>query len=69
MPIYEYKCTQCKHIFEEFQKVGETGENLHCPACGAPAPEKMFSAFASSGNEISKVGSSGGHSCGSSGFG
>ncbi|HPG37887.1 MAG TPA: zinc ribbon domain-containing protein [bacterium] len=71
MPIYEYKCAHCNHIFEEFQKSGETGANLKCPACGATAPEKMFSSFAASGlgHTASGSGSSSGHSCGSGGFG
>lgn len=33
MPTYEYECTECKHIFEEFQKI--TDKPLKkCPKCG-----------------------------------
>jgi len=33
MPTYEYECTQCKHTFEEFQKI--TDKPLtKCPKCG-----------------------------------
>jgi len=69
MPIYEYKCKHCGHVFDEFQKVGDTGENLKCPSCGAAKPEKMFSAFASCGGDTASISSSGGASCGSGGFG
>jgi len=69
MPIYEYKCKQCGNVFEEFQKVGDTGENLCCPSCGTPRPEKMFSAFTSSGGDVPSLSSTGGPSCGSGGFG
>lgn len=32
MPTYEYECTKCKHIFEEFQKI--TDKPLQrCPKC------------------------------------
>lgn len=32
MPTYEYECTKCKHIFEEFQKI--TDRPLRrCPKC------------------------------------
>lgn len=32
MPTYDYKCTECNHIFEEFQKM--TDEPLEvCPSC------------------------------------
>lgn len=33
MPTYEYKCTECNHLFEIFQKM--TDEYLkECPKCG-----------------------------------
>jgi len=41
MPIYEYKCTKCGHIFEELRSIID-GEGATCPKCGAPA-KKIFS--------------------------
>jgi len=41
MPIYEYKCTKCGHIFEELRSMTD-GEGATCPKCGAPA-KKIFS--------------------------
>lgn len=35
MPIYEYRCTQCRHVFETYQSVGEPAPN--CPQCGSPS--------------------------------
>lgn len=32
MPIYEYQCTHCGHIFEEIQKITDDPV-LHCPEC------------------------------------
>ena len=33
MPFYDYKCTVCEYLFEEFQKI--TDESLtKCPECG-----------------------------------
>jgi putative FmdB family regulatory protein len=49
MPIYEYKCTACGHRFDVLQRLGADGSDLICPACGAVKPQKMLSAFASSG--------------------
>lgn len=49
MPIYEYKCNQCDHVFEEFQSMGAGNDSVKCPNCGTPKPERLFSAFASSG--------------------
>ena len=47
MPLYEYKCSDCGHVFEEL--VGKTvpdGSPL-CPACRSDNTERMFSTFAS----------------------
>lgn len=34
MPTYEYKCTECEHTFEAFQKMND--EPLkECPECGS----------------------------------
>jgi putative FmdB family regulatory protein len=42
MPIYEFECSTCKHIFERLMKVGEGQEGLACPACGALNPKKLI---------------------------
>lgn len=46
MPIYEYCCQQCGHCFEVLQKMGEEGDSLTCPRCGAPKPVKKVAACA-----------------------
>ncbi len=51
MPIYEYKCTKCDHVFEVFQRMGAEGSELNCPVCKTPKPKKIFSAFASTGGD------------------
>ncbi len=65
MPIYEYKCKNCGKKFEEFQPLNAGNENVICPNCNTPQPERLFSAFSSSGASIGTTVSSG--SCGSSG--
>ena len=42
MPIYEFECTACKHIFESLMKVGESEEAQACPACGAANTTKLI---------------------------
>ncbi len=73
MPIYEYECKKCGKIFDAYQRLGEKGEDLKCPVCGAEKPTKKVSSFSSCGSGGSGSGSySGGGSCGSgysSGFG
>jgi putative FmdB family regulatory protein len=43
MPIYEYECIRCNHIFERIMKVGE--EAPACPACGANRPRRRIAPF------------------------
>ena len=62
MPIYEYQCKKCERFFERFQNVGEGGESLTCPYCGAKKPERILSSFSSSKSSES----SGASSCGPS---
>ena len=42
MPIYEFECSACNHIFERFMKVGEDYECLTCPECSAIKPKKLI---------------------------
>ena len=48
MPIYEYNCKNCREKFEEFQSIGADNEDLICPKCSTPRPERIFSSFSSS---------------------
>ena len=41
MPIYEYCCPECDHVFEEWQKDFEDRE-AECPKCGG-AGKRMIS--------------------------
>ena len=47
MPIYEYKCSKCGNLFDVFQSIGSSNENLNCPSCGEPKPDRIFSIFGS----------------------
>ena len=67
MPLYEYRCTACRHRFEILQRMGEGAEGLACPRCGAAGVEKQFSTFASAGGGESAGADAGG--CGAPGCG
>lgn len=43
MPLYEYSCGQCKHIYERLLR-SHTDPAPPCPKCGHPTPEKLLSA-------------------------
>ena len=68
MPIYEYRCQACGNRFDVLQRSSEGEEKLTCPRCGAPAPEKMISACATSISagsfEMPSGGCAGGCCCG-----
>lgn len=36
MPLYEYKCEKCGHVFEKIEKVSAS-TTKKCPKCGAKA--------------------------------
>ena len=43
MPIYEYRCTACKHELEAIQKFSDA-PLVTCPKCGAESLRKLLSA-------------------------
>ncbi len=43
MPIYEYECTACGHVFERVMKIGEN--QPACPACGVTETQKRIAPF------------------------
>ena len=42
MPLYEYKCKKCGHLFEKIQKFSDNPIKK-CPECGGPV-EQVLSA-------------------------
>ncbi|WP_048818049.1 FmdB family zinc ribbon protein [Desulforamulus hydrothermalis] len=45
MPIYEFRCSKCRHKFQKLCRLGETGQNLICPVCQSPSPVRVMSGF------------------------
>jgi putative FmdB family regulatory protein len=43
MPLFEYRCTACKHAFEALVR---TGDLPSCPACASQELERQISLFA-----------------------
>ena len=42
MPLYEYRCAACKHLFEVIQKYSDEPVAV-CPSCGGGPVEKLLS--------------------------
>ena len=68
MPLYEYRCHNCKAAFEVLQNLGQTAKGLACPECGDEEVEKQFSTFASTGSRSFSAGLGGAGCGGGSGF-
>ncbi len=62
MPIFEYRCKNCKKIFEELVRNKE--QVITCPECNKSDVEKLMSASVQIGGE-SKGGGSSCSSCSS----
>jgi putative FmdB family regulatory protein len=42
MPIYEYGCDSCKHVFEEIQRFSDPDPD-RCPSCGQSPVRRLIS--------------------------
>lgn len=47
MPIYEYICNRCGHVFDVL-RLYSSGDSVTCPSCGAGDVAKKLSAFSCS---------------------
>lgn len=49
MPLYDYKCPHCEHVFEEMRPMAERA-TAECPRCGKAAEKTLSSFFTSRGS-------------------
>lgn len=56
MPIFDYQCLKCGHVFDALQKLGEAPLTT-CPECGKKGVEKLISmpAFHVKGSKYKEV--------------
>lgn len=47
MPIYEYKCNKCGHMFGLLQSFLAKRKGHACPECGSTETERVVSRFGS----------------------
>jgi putative FmdB family regulatory protein len=43
MPIYEFQCDRCSHVFDRLQRLSDPDPDI-CPECGAPAIRRRLTA-------------------------
>jgi putative FmdB family regulatory protein len=46
MPLLEYRCSQCAHVFERLVPRTEGADVADCPTCGLASGHRMLSLFA-----------------------
>jgi len=44
MPIYEYRCQQCKNLFEALVGSSRERDQTRCPKCGSDRVKRVISA-------------------------
>ncbi|MCD6385759.1 zinc ribbon domain-containing protein [Candidatus Sumerlaeota bacterium] len=60
MPIYEYRCKECNHRFEDLIRNESEAHSVKCPKCGSKSIEKLMS---SAGIQMNSSSSGGASSC------
>ena len=65
MPIYEYRCQDCGHEFEELVRYSEA-DQVKCEKCGSKRTERLASGFCSNAGHGSSAASTA-PACGFSG--
>lgn len=68
MPLYDFRCQECRH---EFEALVMGGEPATCPQCRSPKLDKLMSGFSvrggareAGGSSASKCSGCAGGSCG-----
>lgn len=55
MPLYEYRCQDCRDVFGEERSMNETSEPL-CTACGSTKVARIWNAMIRAGGVTPDVG-------------
>jgi putative FmdB family regulatory protein len=59
MPIYEFRCLSCNHIFEILSVARDAADGVRCPQCGGEEAERLISRVACSMGDGSARGAPG----------
>lgn len=46
MPLYEYACLDCQHIFDALRSMSQADEPIACPSCLGRHTSRKISLFA-----------------------
>ena len=43
MPVFDYRCEECKITYDVYHKVREVAEDVVCPSCGSKNHKRLIS--------------------------
>ena len=43
MPVFDYRCEECKTTYDVYHKVREIAEDVVCPSCGSKSHKRLVS--------------------------
>jgi putative FmdB family regulatory protein len=43
MPVFDYRCEECKTTYDVYHKVREIAEDVVCPSCGSKSYKRLIS--------------------------
>jgi putative FmdB family regulatory protein len=67
MPIYEYRCKQCNHTFEDLVQANQTNRSVVCPECENHDVMRLLSVFGVGTSDIASVPTADMPTCGTCG--
>jgi putative FmdB family regulatory protein len=60
MPIFEFRCKDCRQVFEKLVAASAAAGEQECPHCGSRSVTRLLSMFAAAGAGARGGGSPGG---------
>ena len=46
MPLYDYRCLICQHLFERIKPIAQRDDVTNCPLCGSAVGRILYNSFA-----------------------
>lgn len=56
MPIFDFRCNDCGHVFDELVKSADSIGVVECAKCGSKKVERLVSVFAAAGSRAGGAG-------------
>lgn len=67
MPLYEYRCRKCAHVFEVLRPMAEADAPIACLVCGSEETQRALSRFFAHSGGRTLTSAGGGCACAAGG--